>query len=1059
MKDVLFDEIMEIHNNKRNFNRLETDFKAGRIIPFIGAGFSCPQFPSWEELIYENSKKYGIEDEINKVISLGNLEEAASLLERKMGRLEFKDYFLETFEKENIGAFTDNQLWLPKLFQSGIITTNYDHLLETLYKEQLKYEFELLLPRYKKDEAAIDRVIRQDKPYLIKLHGDVARYEHCIITEEQYREIYTGESAYEKMLGRIFENKIILFLGCSLISDRTLTLLNNLNNNRDIYHYAIVPLPKATRNLKEPNKPNLYFSEETLSYKEELLKRIQQLSSLGIRPIFYPYEEYHMISVLFEKLFQSGFDPYGKKAVPKKRILPDGLHVISAEDIHEKQSLAEDEMQYSESLYYRINSNWDCMYTIICNDKDIQDEALVGLATEIVDKGQSLIITGNGGQGKTSLMMRLAVDLALSTNAVSVIWISMDIISSEHIENFWSALETGKTYIICVDSPFYNVNMLKKLKSTFPMQQRRNVRFIFAERIQRIEELLEEEALFTGWIEPVSAICCMGNVKEKEVFKILESHNIMPYYYELKKDWKHSIIERTVAVNYGESMAAKSMDRIEKDLPESINSIAEQVYQIFFMMDKKYPNVSGINLDWKEWKEHLRKWFNNTSIDEYYYEPIAACSVFSLDLDLDTYAKMMHLPDEIWNKMNYMVGEHIEPVRYNRERNTIQPKHDVCADMFFNSHPKANLIRCLIQYLNVTKNTQEIFDNVLRKGKIYKKTILAWGKKLDYQPLIDHIKRIGYAPENKSRLILAGLWNCSSLEEQLCYIQKNLSDAIFEGLTDNESEKVFVEISIIYRKAKNYQLAEKVLCKSLEIDPGHLPSYNELGRLYVEQRKYEEAEDVFRKALEIDVGNLPIYNELGRLYVRQGKYEKAEDAFRKALEKGNLPSYNELGRLYVEQRKYEEAEDVFRKALEIDVGNLPIYNELGRLYVRQGKYEKAEDAFRKALEKGNLPSYNELGRLYVKQGKYEEAEDVFRKALEKSFGDNSYILTSLIKLYSKTNNYNKADDLIKKHTNKATAFYDSFCKNCYTYIKNEKGLREAIKYKKQVQRFNNKFEL
>ena len=139
------------------------DFKAGRIVPFIGAGFSRPQFPSWENLLKENSKIYGIADEINKEIRIGNMEKAASLLEHKMGPLEFKDYFLETFDKKKIGSFTDNQLWLPKLFQSGIITTNYDHLLETLYREQLEYEFELLLPRYKKDEAAIDRVLRQNK--------------------------------------------------------------------------------------------------------------------------------------------------------------------------------------------------------------------------------------------------------------------------------------------------------------------------------------------------------------------------------------------------------------------------------------------------------------------------------------------------------------------------------------------------------------------------------------------------------------------------------------------------------------------------------------------------------------------------------------------------------------------------------------------------------------------------------------------------------------------------------------------------------------------------------
>ena len=500
----------------------------------------------------------------------------------------------------------------------------------------------------------------------------------------------------------------------------------------------------------------------------------------------------------------------------------------------------------------------------------------------------------------------------------------MDIISSEHIENFWSMLETEKNYIICVDSPFYNEALLKKIKSTFPIQQKENVQIIFAERIQRIEELLEEDPIFTGWIEPITAICCMGNTSEKHVFQVLENYYITTHYYILKKDWKHSVIEKAVAVIYGENMAKMSMNKIESQLPEDISSIAEQVFHIFFIMDKTYPSISGINLDWKE---HLHKWFPNKSIDEYCYEPIATYSIFSLDLDLDTYAKMMHLPEELWNKMNYMISKHTEPVRYNRERNTIQPKHDVCADMFFHSHPKADFIRCLIQYLNVTKNTQEIFDNVFRKGKMCRNIISAYEKKPDYQPLIKHIKKIGVAPKNQPRLILACLWNCGSLQEQISYIEKNLINDKLDDLTDFESEKVFTEIAIIYIKAQKYESAEKAL----------------------------------------------------------------------------------------------------RKALDIDATALPILNE--------------------------------LGRLYVKLGNFEQAESLFLKALEKNIGNDSYFLTSLIKLYSKTKNHKKADELIKKYTNKTTVFYDSFCKYCYIYIKNEKGLKDAIKYKKYIQNYNKKFNI
>lgn len=144
--------------------------------------------------------------------------------------------------------------------------------------------------------------------------------------------------------------------------------------------------------------------------------------------------------------------------------------------------------------------------------------------------------------------------------------------------------------------------------------------------------------------------------------------------------------------------------------------------------------------------------------------------------------------------------------------------------------------------------------------------------------------------------------------------------------------------------------------------------------------------------------------------------------------------------------------------MEIDANALPIYNELGRLYADQNKYDEAEDIFRNALEidADALPIYNELGRLYIKQNKFEKAEEIFCKALE--MGENArYILTSLIKLYSKTKNSKKADGLIKHYTNKTTAFYNSYCKHCYIYIKNEKGLKNAIKYKKYIQKFNKTF--
>ena len=309
------------------------------------------------------------------------------------------------------------------------------------------------------------------------------------------------------------------------------------------------------------------------------------------------------------------------------------------------------------------------------------------------------------------------------------------------------------------------------------------------------------------------------------------------------------------------------------------------------------------------------------------------------------------------------------------------------------SHPKSDPIECLIEYIKAGGCIQKIFDCVLRKGKIYRNTILSRQAKLDYTPLIRYIEKTGYNLNNYSRLTLAKLWNCTSLQNQLNFIQSTGLIYRLEEFTDSEKGKVYTEIGIILKKFK----------------------------------KYEEAEKIFQTALEKDSEALPIYNELGRLYVKQKKYEEAEKVFLDALEKDSedLPSYNELGRLYVEQKRYEEAEKIFQTALEKDSEALPIYNE--------------------------------LGRLYVKQRKYEEAEKVFLDGIKISNDSKGYFLTSLIKLYHKTGNHQKANALINKYTNKTTACYDSFCKACYIYLKDVKGIKEAIKYKKIIQQMNKRF--
>jgi tetratricopeptide (TPR) repeat protein len=59
-------------------------------------------------------------------------------------------------------------------------------------------------------------------------------------------------------------------------------------------------------------------------------------------------------------------------------------------------------------------------------------------------------------------------------------------------------------------------------------------------------------------------------------------------------------------------------------------------------------------------------------------------------------------------------------------------------------------------------------------------------------------------------------------------------------------------MGILYRHQKKYQLAKAMFTKSLELQPGYAPAFNNLGLVFVAEGLLEEAKYCFEKALDSD---------------------------------------------------------------------------------------------------------------------------------------------------------------------------------------------------------------
>jgi protein O-GlcNAc transferase len=142
----------------------------------------------------------------------------------------------------------------------------------------------------------------------------------------------------------------------------------------------------------------------------------------------------------------------------------------------------------------------------------------------------------------------------------------------------------------------------------------------------------------------------------------------------------------------------------------------------------------------------------------------------------------------------------------------------------------------------------------------------------------------------------------------------------------------------------------------------------------------------YEKALEVRPGDLEIYCNLGTLYLEQGKYENARGYFLKSLDKDPKKETAALGMGLAEiglgQR--EAAYDWFLKTLEIQPKNSTAMFNLVKCAYELKRYDRAESLLSSYVEGAPVSPYllYSLAGLHFHVGKFEAAARVAHQVLQ-----------------------------------------------------------------------------
>lgn len=296
MKKLKFEDILNFYPaNKDTYEFLKADIK--KVIPFVGAGLSCPWYPLWSEALKTLTNT--INDKQKKRIVEKYIEskppqylDAAQKLVKFLKDVGLENALFSIFKtsemnkKKNVIMAKQSVWLLPYLFEdTPVITTNFDRVLEIVYEKQNKRFDSVIFP---KEKELQNKTYQGNRHALLKIHGDIGnemvKYSSIVFTKTQYKKAYKKNSELVKILKKWYSGKILLFLGCSLEIDKTMKVLKKIIAlNKETVHYAIIEC-----------------DDEKMI--EDRVKKLRK--QLGIRAIVYPPKKHEAVRIILEKLLE-----------------------------------------------------------------------------------------------------------------------------------------------------------------------------------------------------------------------------------------------------------------------------------------------------------------------------------------------------------------------------------------------------------------------------------------------------------------------------------------------------------------------------------------------------------------------------------------------------------------------------------------------------------------------------------------------------------------------------------------------------------------------------------
>ncbi len=197
--------------------------------------------------------------------------------------------------------------------------------------------------------------------------------------------------------------------------------------------------------------------------------------------------------------------------------------------------------------------------------------------------------------------------------------------------------------------------------------------------------------------------------------------------------------------------------------------------------------------------------------------------------------------------------------------------------------------------------------------------------------------------------------------------------------------------ALLEKEQGRIEEARRLFERAVQADPKNAPTLQAWGLLEKEQGRIEEARRLFERAVQADPKNAPTLQAWGLLEKEQGRIEEARRLFERATQANpnDAVSWQAWALLEEEQGRIEEARRLFERASQADPKHAPVWQAWALLEKEQGRIEEARRLFERASQADpkHAPTLQAWALLEKEQGRIEEARRLFERATQANPND------------------------------------------------------------------------